>query len=59
MPRDIRHTKVAMVKGHSKILINENVILENDAHCETAALDMIMMAIFGSAERTKLSWHKL
>ncbi|KAJ5149650.1 hypothetical protein N7448_001228 [Penicillium atrosanguineum] len=49
----------AMKRGHSKILINENVIPETNAYWETTSLDIIMMADFASTERTADDWHAL
>lgn len=49
----------AMTRGHSKILINENVIPSTNAYWETTSLDVIMMADFASTERTEKQWHAL
>ncbi|RAH68369.1 o-methyltransferase [Aspergillus aculeatinus CBS 121060] len=49
----------AMRKGHSKLLINENVIPETNAYWETTSLDIIMMADFSSMERTESQWRAL
>ncbi|RAK74626.1 o-methyltransferase [Aspergillus fijiensis CBS 313.89] len=49
----------AMRKGHSKLLINENVIPETNAYWETTSLDIIMMANFSSTERTESQWRAL
>lgn len=49
----------AMTPGYSKILINENVIPDMDADWQTTSLDLIMMSIFASQERTERQWHKL
>ncbi|KAL4931391.1 S-adenosyl-L-methionine-dependent methyltransferase [Aspergillus undulatus] len=49
----------AMKRGHSKILINENVIPSTNAYWETTSLDLIMMADFASQERTEKQWHEL
>ncbi|KAJ6051332.1 uncharacterized protein N7446_005964 [Penicillium canescens] len=49
----------AMKPGHSKVLINENVIPDTNAYWETTSLDIIMMADFASTERTEGHWHKL
>lgn len=48
-----------MKRGHSNILINENVIPETNAYWETTSLDIIMMADFASTERTAGDWHAL
>ncbi|RAH45290.1 o-methyltransferase, partial [Aspergillus brunneoviolaceus CBS 621.78] len=49
----------AMRKGHSKLLINENVIPETNAYWEATSLDIIMMANFSSTERTESQWRAL
>ncbi|CRG86000.1 Demethylsterigmatocystin 6-O-methyltransferase [Talaromyces islandicus] len=49
----------AMKPGYSKILINENVIPDTDADWQTTSLDIIMMTIFASQERTERQWHAL
>jgi hypothetical protein len=48
----------AMRPGHSKVLVNENVIPDTGAYWETTSLDLIMMEI-GSGERTERQWHAL
>ncbi|KAL5343275.1 S-adenosyl-L-methionine-dependent methyltransferase [Aspergillus crustosus] len=48
----------AMKPGHSKLLVNENVIPDTGAYWETTSLDLIMMQI-GSGERTERQWHAL
>lgn len=58
--REILKNLVAVMKpGHSKVLINENVIPDTNAYWETTSLDIIMMADFASTERTEGHWHKL
>ncbi|KAL5338030.1 S-adenosyl-L-methionine-dependent methyltransferase [Aspergillus crustosus] len=49
----------ALKRGHSKILINENVIPSTNAYWETTSLDLIMMADFASQERTQSQWEEL
>ena len=49
----------SMTKGYSKILINENVIPDKDAHWMSTALDWFMMVFFSSCERTEKSWREL
>lgn len=49
----------AMTPGYSKILIFENVIPDTDADWQTTSLDLIMMSIFASQERTERQWRKL
>lgn len=49
----------AMKPGYSKILINENVIPDMDADWQTTSLDVVMMTLFASQERTERQWHAL
>lgn len=51
--------KAAMAPGYSKLLINENVIPGQQAHWETTALDMMMLTLFSSKERTASQWEAL
>ena len=48
-----------MTRGYSKILINEAVVPEKDAHWLTTSLDMVMMSVFAANERTKETVSKL
>ncbi|KAF5505543.1 O-methyltransferase [Colletotrichum siamense] len=51
--------KAAMKPGYSKLLINENVIPSTGAWWETSALDMVMLTLFCSKERTEGDWYNL
>ncbi|KEY68876.1 hypothetical protein S7711_03811 [Stachybotrys chartarum IBT 7711] len=51
--------KEAMKPGYSKLLINENVLPNTGAWWETSALDMVMLTLFSSKERTEADWHYL
>lgn len=48
-----------MQPGYSKLLINENVIPDSKAHWEATALDMMMLALLSSRERTNAQWREL
>ena len=48
-----------MIKGYSKLLINEIVIPDQGAHWLSTALDMVMMANFSACERTEEDWRTL
>lgn len=48
-----------MTPGYSKLLLNENVIPDTDAHWETTCLDIIMLSLFGATERTERQFRKL
>jgi hypothetical protein len=47
-----------MKPGHSKLLINENVIPDSGPYWEATSLDLIMM-IVGSCERSERQWRAL
>ncbi|KAJ8610952.1 hypothetical protein MRB53_038256 [Persea americana] len=49
----------AMKRGYSKILINENVIPAEDAYWMTTGLDIMMLMLFASTERTEETWRAL
>ncbi|KXH26158.1 O-methyltransferase [Colletotrichum simmondsii] len=49
----------AMTPGYSKLLINENVIPSIGADWQATALDMMMMTLFSSRERTEEQRRKL
>ena len=51
--------KPGLIKGYSKLLINENVIPDRSAHWLSTALDMVMMANFSASERTEQNWRAL
>lgn len=53
------HLKDAMKPGYSKLLINENVLPKRNAHWESSALDMVMLTLFNSKERTHADWYYL
>ncbi|KAK2035863.1 S-adenosyl-L-methionine-dependent methyltransferase [Colletotrichum somersetense] len=55
----LAHIKAAMKPGYSKLLINENVIPSTGAYWETSALDMVMLTLFSSKERTESDWYTL
>ena len=48
-----------MTKGYSKLLINEHVIPNKGAQPEGTSLDIVMMAVFSSLERTERNWTEL
>ncbi|KAJ0310946.1 hypothetical protein COL516b_001646 [Colletotrichum fioriniae] len=55
----LKQIKAAMKPGYSKLLINENVIPSTGAWWETSALDMVMLTLFCSKERTEGDWYHL
>lgn len=51
--------KSAMKPGYSRLLINENVIPKENAYWMATGLDLIMMQMFASGERTEERWQHL
>ncbi|KAB5581298.1 S-adenosyl-L-methionine-dependent methyltransferase [Coniochaeta sp. 2T2.1] len=49
----------AMKPGYSKLLINENVIPPTLANWQTTGLDIMMLSLFASKERTEADWRPL
>ncbi|KAB5522978.1 O-methyltransferase [Coniochaeta sp. 2T2.1] len=49
----------AMKPGYSKLLINENVIPPTLANWQTTGLDIMMLSLFASKERTEADWKPL
>ena len=49
----------AMRRGYSKLLINENIIPDTGADWQATALDIMMMTLFSSKERTLNDWKNL
>ena len=48
-----------MARGYSKLLLSENVIPATDCHPHLSAIDLSMMILFGSQERTDKHWKEL
>lgn len=55
----LENLKPAMVKGYSKVLIDENVINSKGAHWMSTGLDWFMMGFFSSSERLESAWEQL
>ncbi|KAJ3472844.1 hypothetical protein NLG97_g10682 [Lecanicillium saksenae] len=55
----LARVKSAMKPGYSRLLINENVLPSKDAYWEATALDMVMLTLFSSQERSSSAWHDL
>ncbi|KAF5002767.1 hypothetical protein FGRMN_165 [Fusarium graminum] len=51
--------RAAMKPGYSKVLINENVIPNTGAQWEATALDIMMLTLLASRERTRDNWESL
>ena len=55
----LRNVAKGMQKGYSRILLNENVIAARGAHPLATMMDMCMMMLFSSVERTERQWRQL
>ena len=55
----LMNLKPGLMKGYSKLLINETVIPDQGAHWLSTALDMVMMVNFSACERTEKDWRAL
>ena len=55
----LKNITAAMKPGHSRLLINENVIPDSGADWQATALDMMMLTSFSSRERTLDDWLQL
>ena len=48
-----------MTRGYSVLLLSENIIPATGCNPTLSALDLIMMTLFGSQERTEEDWRGL
>ncbi|MCJ1397526.1 hypothetical protein MMC11_000720 [Xylographa trunciseda] len=55
----LKNVTSAMTPGYSKVLINENVIPNKDPHWMGTSLDIAMMSLMSSQERTEKNWRSL
>ena len=55
----LTHLKEALKPGYSKILINDYVVANQEADWMVTSLDMTMMVMAGSCERTETQWREL
>jgi hypothetical protein len=55
----LKQLAAAMKPGYSKLLINENIIPNTGADWQATALDMMMITLFSSKERTRKDWGEL
>ena len=49
----------AMTKGHSKLLVSDYIVPAKGCIPQVSGLDLVMMSVLGSAERTEDTWHEL
>ncbi|KAK4099302.1 S-adenosyl-L-methionine-dependent methyltransferase [Parathielavia hyrcaniae] len=55
----LARVRAAMRPGYSRLLVNENVIPDTAAQWEATALDVLMLALLSSKERTRAEWVRL
>jgi hypothetical protein len=55
----VERVKAAMSPGYSRLLVNEQVIPATGAHWEATYVDIVMMCLFSSKERTEAQWRYL
>ena len=55
----LRNVTSAMTRGYSMLLLSENVIPTTGCNPHLSAMDLTMMTLFGSQERTVEHWRKL
>ncbi|KAM0235596.1 hypothetical protein ACHAP5_009682 [Fusarium lateritium] len=55
----LSHLRDAMIKDHSRLLINETVLRDVGAPWQQTSLDWTMMGMLVNRERTESQWHKL
>lgn len=55
----LRNIASAMQPGYSKLIINEHVLASSGAHWEATSKDVLMLALFGSKERSLPEWEVL
>ncbi len=55
----LANLKPAMTPKYSKLLINEFVIPDTGAHWISTALDILMMAVYSSGERSEQNWRRM
>ncbi|KAK7402779.1 hypothetical protein QQX98_011459 [Neonectria punicea] len=49
----------AMKPGYSRLLINENVMPAKGTYWEKSSVDIVMMTLFSSRERSEADWYHL
>ncbi len=55
----VERVKEAMKPGYSMLLINENVLTATGASWEATALDILMLTLLSSKERSENDWFEL
>ncbi|EED15780.1 O-methyltransferase [Talaromyces stipitatus ATCC 10500] len=55
----LRQIAAAMKRGYSKLLINEIVIPDTNAHRLATSMDLLMMTVVAAEERTEQKWKYL
>ncbi|KAI1843046.1 hypothetical protein JX265_005174 [Neoarthrinium moseri] len=55
----LKHLKDAMEPGYSRILVSDCIVADERAAWQHLSLDIFMMALASSQERTAKEWHEL
>ncbi|KAL9601207.1 MAG: hypothetical protein Q9219_002707 [cf. Caloplaca sp. 3 TL-2023] len=55
----LRHTRDAMRKGYSRLLVHEWVLSDTGAALQGVVVDVVMMALLGGKERTETAWREV
>jgi hypothetical protein len=55
----LQHTRNAMTKGYSKLLIYDIVVPPMGASISQTTMDVQMMSLLSASERTKSQWESL
>ncbi|KAI9720080.1 MAG: hypothetical protein M1828_005808 [Chrysothrix sp. TS-e1954] len=55
----LQQLRPAIKAGHSKLLVNELIIPDKEAHWSATSMDFLMMVLGGIRERTEAEWRRL
>ena len=55
----VSRVKEAMKPGYSRFLVHDHVVPRTEQDPEQTALDLIMLAVFNSKERSAAQWSEL
>jgi hypothetical protein len=55
----LRHLRLAMTPGYSRILLDEIIVPDTGAHWFDTSVDLLMMEVHSAQERREREWHAL
>lgn len=55
----LQNLRPALRKGYSKVILHENIILDEHPTQWCTTIDMTMMTLLGASERTEYAWRRL